>query len=364
MAEDERRRNAMATVYILGAGATKAATQHAPMTDDLLGKAFEYLKDDQRVRKVMDFVGDFYLGLGHDQMAATQHFAAKDLPRIEDVLSLLDAAMASNEPLSSKYDVAYLRGLRFDLTYLIYGVLQHSLDVVSDSYSPVYEGFVRALSNGDSVISLNYDIAVDNALLERLYETAQASVDYGLRVRYSYQAGKYGERLGPVPLLKLHGSLNWLYCPECNALDVTEGHKGVYVVFKKGEGCKCMECQKASYEAILITPSFVRSSANGLLVSVWKRAEQAVAKAERLVFIGYSLPDADVDLRSMLTKGLYNNAKRNAVPICVIDRERQPGTGEPPDEWRRYRQFFGERVQYYPIGFQRFVKGGLRCPQN
>jgi hypothetical protein len=363
MAVDERRHK-MATVYILGAGATKAAAQHAPMTNDLLEKAFEQLKNAARIRRVMDFVGDFYLNTSPDKMAAIRDFSSERLPRIEDVLSQVDMAIASNSPLSPKYDVAYLRELRFNLTYLIYKVLRHSLDFMPDSHNPVYENLVKALTPGDTIISLNYDIAIDNALLWLFNRAGLGSVDYGLKVRDSWPIGRYDDRLGPVPLLKLHGSLNWLYCPNCRALDVTEGHKGVYVVLEEGESVECSGCHKPNYESTLITPSFVRTMANGLLVPVWKRAEQAVAGAERLVFIGYSLPDADIDLRCMLTRGLYNNPKRNAVPIWVIDRERLLGSGEIPEEWRRYRQLLGEQVQYYPIGFQEFVRGGLRCPQN
>ena len=51
-------------------------------------------------------------------------------------------------------------------------------------------------------------------------------------------------------------------------------------------------------------------SDNILLREVWRQAEVKVSKADEVVFIGYSLPDADILLRCLLQHGLMRNRNR------------------------------------------------------
>jgi hypothetical protein len=51
-------------------------------------------------------------------------------------------------------------------------------------------------------------------------------------------------------------------------------------------------------------------SGNILLREVWREAEVKVSKADEVVFIGYSLPDADILLRCLLQHGLMRNRNR------------------------------------------------------
>ena len=80
------------------------------------------------------------------------------------------------------------------------------------------------MHTGDALITTNYDILLDNALYER------RSCQYGVRIRKSIfplpTGGKVGDyssdRLNnrQITLLKLHGSLNWMYCRRCDELDL------------------------------------------------------------------------------------------------------------------------------------------------
>src|SRR5581483_7144012 len=106
------------------------------------------------------------------------------------------------------------------LEYIIFAVLDYHLarqgqpaqfDLLSSSW----------LSNGASgpqVISLNYDIIADTAMCKIAQKCGgnEARLDYACDVRNeAYRIRKpYGK------LLKLHGSLNWLFCPGCQMLQV------------------------------------------------------------------------------------------------------------------------------------------------
>src|SRR5215470_8610494 len=107
----------MGAVYILGAGATKALAQNAPLNDDLLRKALD-LKERgiaRRMSEVREFMLAFYPSAG------------SDIPTLEDFLSQLDLALNEGRPLSSTYTIDKIRQLRDSLVYGIAEVLRVSL---------------------------------------------------------------------------------------------------------------------------------------------------------------------------------------------------------------------------------------------
>lgn len=339
----------MWTVYIFGAGASKAVANRAPLMKDFLSSAFETFPNDPRIRKVRDFVCDFYPGR---PWADGAHIL---WPRLEDLLSQLDLSIAQNRPLSPYHTVSMVQELREHVVYLIARVLQEKLGSLDD---PATRDFVRhVLQEKDTIISLNYDIILDNALLEE-----RGQVNYGTEVRLVSKVhrrwrGVDPQKNIPVPLYKLHGSLNWLYCPLCQALDITEGQKGALFTFYDEQPVQCVHCG-CLYETLIITPTLLKSYANGLLVEVWRRAEQRVTRADHLVFIGYSLPDADIEIKCMIKHATYNSALRRAgnlrPRVTVVDIE--PSDSELEG---RYRRLFGE-IEYLSMGFVEYVRGRMQ----
>jgi hypothetical protein len=245
----------MAVVYVLGAGASKAILPPAPLMSELLPHALKVLKSDisktKRTKRIMDFIEDFYR-LGPCQ-----------LPLLEDILSQLDLAIKEGRPLSNEYDLPYLRQLREDLVYAFSVLLRENLGIKPQTGNMSDEGqrcmdlmekFLGTLdASNDCIISLNYDLIVDNAISKR----NGRHVNYGFSVRYDDKEDdeKPGmpRQLGELPLYKLHGSLNWLYCPVCQQLDVANNYRGVRYIF---EACdnevfnKCKDCT-TKYEPVI-----------------------------------------------------------------------------------------------------------------
>ncbi|MFQ6013894.1 MAG: SIR2 family protein [Anaerolineae bacterium] len=341
----------MSTVYILGAGATKAVAPQAPLMNDFLPLAFERFAHDPRIRNVCKFVSDFYLG---SPLPSDARSSQAILPRLEDVLSQLDLCVTQNRPLSANYPLQKVQELREDLIYLIARLLKDTLQRLERDRHATLD-LVRSLTEEDTIISLNYDIIVDNALAQ---EFGPQRVNYGVDVRlfYHWYPDDYYEparayRAEPSrDLYKLHGSLNWLYCPNCQALDVTLAEKGTLRIFEE-EPAVCLRCHLC-YQALIITPTLLKDYANGLLLQVWRNAEEKITRADRVVFIGYSLADADVEIKCMIKRATYNSwSQRGRRPtVTVVDRE---GAGTEAEE--RYRRLFGE-IEYLPIGFARYVR--------
>jgi hypothetical protein len=356
----------MSTVYVFGAGATKAVFPSAPLMSELLPRALDALDRSrdgkERATRMRRFLDDFYgvrlnshnLALGH-------------LPRLEDVLSQIDLAIEEDRPLSKDYRLSLLRQLREDIAYAICEALQESLDqrqyAIGESGYDTMVRFLSSLAPNTTLLSTNYDLVLDNGLRE--IQGPSMRVDYGMPVRFERERqGRGWDNRPPMaadwqfprpprgaPLYKLHGSLNWVYCPVCQALDTTGEIKGMHYAYLSDtpRALLCPVCE-GKYNSLIVTPTFLKTFGNGLLRQVWTRAEESIAQADQIVFIGYSLPDADIQLRCMLMRGLFRSRGRGgSTRIHVVDNQPLPN---PTHD--RYVQLF-HSVEYFAEGFLAYV---------
>jgi hypothetical protein len=351
----------VSTVYIFGAGATKAVARNAPLNDDLLRNAFDLCEGNiaRRMTEVRRFITDFYPSAGND------------IPPLEDVLSQLDLALNEGRPLSSTYTVDKLREIRDGVVYGIAEVLRTSLEhdhPLDHKLLPQFNEFIAGLTPDDTLVSLNYDIILDNAFLN-----ARGPVDYGIRVRNGMRRSWDEEWLQEpyrvsgesCPLYKPHGSLNWLYCRACQKLDVTAGMKSTHYIFSE-PAITCPECN-SRYEALIVAPTMFKSYSNLVLGEIWRAVEDRLASTAEVVFIGYSLPDADVHLRCILMRSLFRNRSRPsshcAPAVRVIGYENCPPeqyySQAPSPTHARYQRLFGA-VDFDPTGFASYLQRGRR----
>jgi len=93
----------------------------------------------------------------------------------------------------------------------------------------------------------------------------------------------------------LHGGLNWKRCLACQALFTTiSSHANVL------PREKCRMCGSERLDHVIVPPSFTRHYIDPVLQTIWGRLLEELRTADRWVFIGYSLPPADVHLRTLL----------------------------------------------------------------
>ena len=138
---------------------------------------------------------------------------------IEELFSAIE--MADLLGKLGNRDEDSIENLRNSLVTLIYKTIEESMlfRVVSLGQTrtfqiPVYDRFAEMLveaaqaKSGDlswcSIITFNYDIALDLAL-----------VKHGVPHSYCLD----GESMEALPYLKLHGSINWGVCPECDTIN-------------------------------------------------------------------------------------------------------------------------------------------------
>ena len=166
-------------------------------------------------------------------------------------------------------------------------------------------------------------------------------------------------------LLKLHGSVNWLFCQTCKRLELGATESTRFLsIFQKvagpdlrssftADGAPCPVCQQQLLP-LLIAPSHLKDYRNPHLSQVWYEAQRLLRQADRVIFVGYSLPDDDVEVIYLVKRGLAHIT--NPKQITVIEycaKNPNIALGAHP-VGRRYRTLFGD-VDWYAGGLDSWL---------
>jgi hypothetical protein len=380
-------------VYILGAGFSIPAG--APPQARILADIFALGAGIGRVEKARGKLQEFLADL---------RILPKDVATValEDIYTPIDRCIADGTALKSR-NAAKLAELREDLGYLISVAISRRIAEKQDT-PPFSTGYIHdlahyladkaskrgALAQGVehassakqydpfSIISLNWDILLDNAL-HRALRTIHPDpvgdydpfgvVDYCCYVS-SLDGGDPRIRSGlwslgcrgyNVKLLKLHGSMNWLQCPNCQRLFVGFGDKEQILERVGSESCR--HCRKCGYDnklaGSLVMPTFLKDLSNFQIKLVWQNAGVELMEARRLVFIGYSLPHADFEFRQLLSRMVHKDA---VIDVVLYEGPTEDEKRRYKDETDRYRQFFGDRqMRFHPAGAVEFVRSHVEA---
>lgn len=359
----------MKTVIFLGAGAS--AADGAPVQSHLLANHFDQIRNEPVARSADRELVTFFatmFGLDLD----VPGWKAEHFPTFEEALGLIDLAIARRESFRdwSLPNVASNSGrlyqVREHLILAMARVIGRQLGSATGRHRELVENLHREGLLTDAVfITTNYDLLADNALYEPHGPWNGSTMDYGVAFRNGSDLVRAG---GPVQtLLKIHGSMNWLYCPSCAAVDVTPSEKGVLrLVDAPGEAC-CSSCDTLRHP-VIVPPTYYKDMTNVFLATTWNRAEQLLRAASHIVFCGYSLPDADMHVKYLLKRAqVGGRADWSRQRYTVLNDHPAKGDAERRDEEHRYRRFLGPRVEYLRKGFTEFAAdpaGVLRAPAN
>ncbi|MER8400445.1 SIR2 family protein [Mesorhizobium sp. M1348] len=171
--------------------------------------------------------------------------------------------------------------------------------------------------------------------------------------------------LPSTPLLKLHGSMNWLSCPRCRRLiinpllDLASGGSGGK--HWTDQTCWC----EAEAETLLVTPSYAKTYGNLHLQAIWRDAQQALAEATRWIFVGYSIPTDDAWIRALLTRALAwkrSTGSTRKLEIVVVSHSESPFEAEEAASGKRASSpstdAFVQTIERYRSLLGEFGEGG------
>lgn len=356
------------TVALFGAGATKACG--GPLTNEILYEAFRFRSRLERY-DLMEQLDDFLIS-EFSLPRNIEEREVKSYPALPLLQSLIDIAIERKQPFSKEWTEAKLINIRKALDYVVFALLDYQLTDIN----PYYKNFLRQLYRKDeldTVISLNYDVIVDNSLITLGNEQCHSSLDafpfYGCNIA-TFDKEDYCH-FGN--LYKLHGSLNWTYCPGCHRLELGLSSKGL--TEKKlrelfpadkanrffdtipldqrynNQTQRCAFCENA-LKPIMITPTHVKDYRNPHITHVWYHAERALLEAEKVYLIGYSLPEDDIEVIYLLKRTL-RKVKPENIHVVVKDDQNRKIHNHPAGV--RYKHIFGPHINWYTCGFETFV---------
>jgi len=347
----------MLTAIFLGAGASNA--EGAPLQGELFREYFSSVMykeshDLMDTELAVFFHLMFNIDVYHGDLLTVA------FPTFEEVLGLTDLAILRKEAFKH-FDIenraANSGRLRFIAQYLVFLVAK-VLDSKLHEQSNLHRTLVQTLQNErqlkDTIfISTNYDILIDNALTE-MYQDG-IDLDYGIEFRNFDRPNdwKRPRRSKRVELLKPHGSLNWLYCPTCNDLEITPKEKGVVTrLITDFTNAACQQCGSI-FMPLIVPPTFYKDMNNIFLGSIWNRADNVLRQTEHIIFCGYSFPDADIHIKYLLKRAQTN---RN-TPLRFTVVNHFPGKLDIAcqEEENRFKRFLGANVKYTRMSFEDFV---------
>lgn len=201
---------------------------------------------------------------------------------------------------------------------------------------------------GVSIITFNYDIALDFALH-----------DAGLYPNYCLP--KNEARNTAIKLLKLHGSLNWGRVrsgEDIFAYDQLKDYakdvasnviNHTRAIFQVGMGVQKLIKKQRDIEVesapVIVPPGFYKEEHHETLKDVWRAAAEELAEAEDIIVIGFSLPTTDTFFNHLYALG--TEGASSIRKFWVLNPDSQ-GVVEA-----RFRAMlgFGASSHYFPLKF-------------
>ena len=298
------------TVFILGAGASKRGG--APLMMEFLDAAYDLLT----VGRISDAEKESFMAVfeARSHLQRVHSKSNLDIHNIESVFAAFE--MANILKRLGDYTPEQIRELLGAMKTIIASTIEKTLRFPLRGTHAVaprpYRSFVNLVWNlrhaavprqTVAVITFNYDMAVDYA-----FNQLNTPVEYGLEDEPVNNA---------IPLLKLHGSLNWAWCSECEVVvpctlpeyfstwergyeDMTES----VMISMRNVLTRCAHGKHpVDLEPVIVPPTWYKSDYYGTLSPVWARAALELSAAENIFVIGYSLPPSDLFFRYLYALG-------------------------------------------------------------
>lgn len=343
-------------VFILGAGASKEAG--APVIADFLDTAEELLKGGNLGEYTEDFERVFD---ARSKLQVVQSKAQLELDNIESIFATFEIGKLINRLPDIESD--NINQLLVSIRRLIVKTLEETVSypVRSKEIWPSYpyHEFAQLIKDlvekrhSCSIITFNYDYALDYAL-----SFSRIPADYCLHET---------KNPGAIPLMKLHGSLNWAKCSKCgeiipwdikNYIARTNARLRARVVAQpvylnmgaqlRKSGIKHCETD-VEPDPVLVPPTWNKTEYHQALSGVWSRAAAELSTATNIFVSGYSLSEADLFFRYLFALGSVG--KTLIKRFWVFD----PDTGNVINE--RFQKLIGpgtkDRYKYIPEVFSK-----------
>lgn len=355
--------NDMENIIFLGAGASKA--DGVPLQNEIFKEYFAMLElEDSKNMAVgfydgLDdlFIPTFEKVKKNMRIFFHRYFGLKNInedsifPTFEEALGMVDLAITRKEKFfqhSATYNLDSLKYGEYEVIQLtlILAMAEIIGYKVKKSNGYTHIELIKNLGNRNNIafISTNYDTLIDNAI-----------INTGKKIDYGFYVTKDTVNNNSINLCKIHGSLNWLFCPVCKNIVTTGLESGVLNLLDMLIDAACPKC-RSLMESVIVPPSFFKNYQNLYLSNIWYKAEQLLIDTKKIIFCGYSFPDADIYIKYLLKRAeMLNN---NDISYYVVNNYFDKAEKDKKMESLRFERFFNKKnkVVYTDLSFQEFAK--------
>jgi hypothetical protein len=283
------------SVVVLGAGATRGAAfvenlpaALPPLDADFFTQA-QRLSTSKPRELLRTLISDVVSTFGNNFELTMEGY----LTRLEQLSHVLDDYRFQGRPGANRY----LR-MRADFLQVLAALLDES--VGRNPVCPYHRRLVETLQARDTIVSLNYDWVIDHVLKTHGHNKWNPKIGYGLPVYVSGKQGvgtrywackdennnaTYPDR--SILVLKLHGSMIWF--------PVSADRKPPRLELRTR-----WWHQNGNLKFEIAPPEWNKPTRSGVYVPVWRKAREFIRDARGIIFIGYSLPEADLPVQALL----------------------------------------------------------------
>lgn len=314
----------MGDAFLLGAGFSHAVSDKMPLVKDLA----EIIADMGKLPARL---------LAHQNFELLLSYLQTDQPFLEDIENLENKAL--------------FHTLTLRLASFLWARQYSAMDskpqwLTAPTEGPRTVGLIQIWeSQRSSVVTLNYDTFIE-AAIEGPPRAYREVYPFTIEPSDSYSPGIHFLRpRSSFRLYKLHGSLNWLYSGErapwiqwpedlmmvgrwVNKADDPGKHQSDFSEILKN---------RPGLRPLIVPPSFGKSPyfSNIMIQETWRETRKDLADSEKLFILGYSMPNADIQVRTLIAETMggktlvpVNNSHepdimlrnlRKMFPSCQID---------------------------------------------
>jgi NAD-dependent SIR2 family protein deacetylase len=350
--------------FLLGAGASKPEPSGIPTVKELLPDLLTRARrlDREEVTKLAEFCDETQIDNIEDLLTAAQisEFCGRSptiMRLVEFLLFREDPAdpgfRRRRRPLVDVSSVAFLQ----DTLQILFGLLSsRMLPAEPNQGHKAIADYLAGHANA-RIVTTNYDCCVDRAL------TAQ-DVPYTYCIEFANTVPTAPGNAPSIPLVKLHGSLNWFYCETCQEVhwinieatvnDFVEDRAAYPVIGV----CKTCGGQR---RGLLVPPLAMKFDVAPPLNPLIDRAASAFADIDVIVVVGFSFADADLYISRMISKAMQANDKTKLLMLdpdrSVVDKVRRKFSVRIPDfDATRILSIIGDCSETLPT----LLTGGFR----
>lgn len=197
-------------------------------------------------------------------------------------------------------------------------------------YGEFTQELVRSLAVNDSIITFNWDLLIDmefSPFVGADHPQHHYNNFFALALRDPSVRMIAGPPGAQGLFLKLHGSLNWLFCAneKCPAHSEIQLDRSIESSLNRAMGIHVWDetCQRCGSTTMpLLIPPLLRKpiTENWIIRSAWGLARQRLLSADVIVIIGFSAAPTDF----YATWLLHSTTEHRAPAVIVVNPENDP----------------------------------------